>query len=155
MIEVVLLVLFFVILGIVTRAKRPATENIAVVQERRRKGGRTKKLIGIVLLCLSVVIWAVVLLTPPKQPALPDYEVEILHELFAQGAILETSRPEEEYDTVQSRLFYTGATGDEYAEYWDAVDKARSMREAEFWNGMTLMIEGADGYMQNALMRAQ
>ena len=107
------------------------------------------------LLCISVVIWVVVLLTPPKQPALPDYEVEILQELFAQGAILETSRPEEEYDTVQSRLFYTGATGDEYAEYWDAVDKARSMREAEFWNGMTLMIEGADGYMQNALMRAQ
>ena len=32
MIEVVLLVLFFVILGIVTRAKRPATENFAVVQ---------------------------------------------------------------------------------------------------------------------------
>lgn len=153
--EILLLIIFFVIVGIVTRAKRPAAENIAVVQERRRKGGRAKKVIGIVLLCISAAIWIGVLFSPPKQPKLSDYEVEILQELAAEDAVLETSRPEESYDTVQSRLDYTGATGEEYAEYWDSVDKARSMREAEFWSGMALLIEDANTYMQNALMRAE
>lgn len=152
--EIFLLVIFFVILGIVTRAKRPVTGDIAVVQERRRKGGQVKKVIGIVLLLISAAMWIVLFLTPPKQPALSDYEEETLQELAAEGAILETSRPEESYNTVQSRLAYTGATGDEYADYWDAVDKARSTREAEFWNGMTLLLEDANGYMQNALERA-
>lgn len=149
-----LLIVFFVILALVTRRKRPAVEEIAVVQERRRKGGQAKKAIGIVLLLISVVMWIVLLVTPPKQPALSDYEKETLQQLAAEGAILETSRPEESYDTVQSRLAYTGATGDEYADYWDAVDKARSTREAEFWSGMALLIEDANSYLQNALQRS-
>ena len=115
MIEVVLLVLFFVILGIVTRAKRPAAENIAVVQERRRKGGRTKKLIGIVLLCISVVIWVVVLLTPPKQPALPTMKWKSCRSFSHRAQFWKRAAPKKNMTPCR-------------ADYFTQAQRAMSMR---------------------------
>ena len=68
---------------------------------------------------------------------------------------METDTTEENYNSVQSRLSYSGATAEEYEHFWQAIDSARFTREAEFWSGMTPLIEDADAYMQNALMRAQ
>ena len=156
MLEVIVVIVIIAAIASARKKKRPMEAgDFAAFQERRERSARVKTIIGVVFLVISVLVWVAVLLSPPKEGSLDDYNMQKLEELSQQGLILETDTTEENYNSVQSRLSYSGATAEEYEHFWQAIDSARFTREAEFWSGMTPLIEEADAYMQNALMRAQ
>lgn len=151
------IIVIIIIAAVVSaRKKKKLIEagNFAAYQERRAASARVKTVFGIVFLVIAVLVWAVVLLSPPKEASLDAYDLEQLEELSQQGIILETDITEEYYDSVQNRLDYSGATAEEYESYWQAIDSARFTREAEFWSGMSTLVENADVYMERALERS-
>lgn len=155
MLEAIVVIVIIAALAAARKKKKPMEAgDFAAFQERRDRSARVKTIIGVVFLVISVLAWMVVLLSPPKEESLDDYDVQKLEELSQQGTILETDTTEEYYDSVQNRLHYSGATAEEYEPFWQAIDSARFTREAEFWSGMSLLVENADVYMQKAIDRA-
>lgn len=155
MLEAIVVIVIIAALVAARKKKKPMEAgNFAAFQERRQTSARVKTVIGVVFLVISVLVWMAVLLSPPKEESLDDYAIQKLEELSQQGIILETDTTEEYYDSVQNRLYYSGATAEEYEPFWQAIDSARFTREAEFWSGMSLLVEDAGIYTEKALERA-
>ena len=116
---------------------RPARTSAfaAQAQARPARSGTAMAVVGFVLAgaALAFLAFAVFRNAAPGERALDAYEAENAAEYLENGWILPGDTQEYYYQNVQDTLSYTGATGDAYEEYWQAIAYSQAVRELLFW----------------------
>ncbi len=96
--------------------------------------GRGRALAGLVILAVGALTMTalIVLSTRPDYGALSEYSESSAREALEQGKILDMDA-ENSYESLRSRMRYTGATGEETDIYWREIAGAETRMEQMFW----------------------
>lgn len=69
----------------------------------------------------------------PNQAGLSDYQQRAAEEYLEEGLYLQQDALDDYGGSVRDTLYWTSATGEEYAPYWEMIAAAETLRDGLFW----------------------